>query len=59
LADALVARIRSREDDFEWLSLAPPAATSWPLAYLAIAVLGIAALGWTLRRRRPTAERAQ
>jgi MYXO-CTERM domain-containing protein len=60
LAEALLERIRSREDDFTWLSLAPPAEPPSVFPYVAVAaLLGLAALGWMLRRRRSAAQRAR
>jgi hypothetical protein len=54
LADALTSRIRSRETAFEWKLLeSGPERSSPALLLLAAAgILGLAVLGWALRRRR-------
>lgn len=54
LADALTSRIRSRETAFEWklLESGPERSSPAPLLLAAAGILGLAVLGWALRRRR-------
>jgi hypothetical protein len=54
LADALMSRIRSRETAFEWKLTQSDTPRSWraPVLLAAIGILGLAVLGWAVRRRR-------
>jgi hypothetical protein len=55
LADAVVSRVRSREATFEWKMLPRPHTSRSPRTPILLAVagvVGVAILGWALRRRR-------
>ena len=54
LKEALVARIRSREADFQWKRIEPPVQRSErPMAVITVVgLLGVAVLGWAVVRRR-------
>jgi len=53
LQNAVQSLIRSRETDFKWKFLEPasPPSSRPPIGLVAAALLGIAALGWVVRRR--------